>query len=368
MLTKADDYPVHQTAEPIAHAGTDRNFYDRYFFNGYSADGSVFFATALGVYPHLNIMDASFCVIHEGVQHNLRASKILYGDRMDTRVGPIGVDVIEPLHKLAVTVDDNEYGVRASLVFTSRTKPIEEPRFTYRLGPRTVMDYTRLTQNGTWEGWIEVDGNRIDVGAAACVGTRDRSWGIRNVGASDSQAVAPPPEPQFYWLWAPLNFDDRISLYHLNADGDGHAWNTKAVICATGDGDPEEMDRCSSTFELKPGTRHALATTLAFETRDGDHISVELTPKFNFYMSGLGYMHPSWGHGMLKGALSVSYDTIDLATADESDYLHLHVQAFVTAKMTLPNGEVKEGCGVLEQLMLGRYDPLGLTGLTDPAP
>ena len=48
MLTKADDYPVHQTAEPIAHAGTDRNFYDRYFFNGYSADGSVFFGTALG--------------------------------------------------------------------------------------------------------------------------------------------------------------------------------------------------------------------------------------------------------------------------------------------------------------------------------
>jgi len=31
MLSKADDYPVHQRAEPIATAGTDRNFYDRYF-------------------------------------------------------------------------------------------------------------------------------------------------------------------------------------------------------------------------------------------------------------------------------------------------------------------------------------------------
>ncbi|PZU14334.1 MAG: hypothetical protein DI591_12175, partial [Citromicrobium sp.] len=38
MLTKGDDYPVHQTAEPIAFAGTDRNFYDRYFFNGYAPD------------------------------------------------------------------------------------------------------------------------------------------------------------------------------------------------------------------------------------------------------------------------------------------------------------------------------------------
>ncbi|MCZ6711093.1 MAG: hypothetical protein O7B25_12080, partial [Gammaproteobacteria bacterium] len=26
MLTKADDYPIHQTPEPIAYSGTDRNF------------------------------------------------------------------------------------------------------------------------------------------------------------------------------------------------------------------------------------------------------------------------------------------------------------------------------------------------------
>ena len=37
MLTRFDDYPVHQTPEPVAHPSTgDRNFYDRYFFNGYA--------------------------------------------------------------------------------------------------------------------------------------------------------------------------------------------------------------------------------------------------------------------------------------------------------------------------------------------
>ena len=49
MLTKADDFPIHQTPEPIAYAGTDRNFYDRYFFNGYQPDGTEFFAIAFGV-------------------------------------------------------------------------------------------------------------------------------------------------------------------------------------------------------------------------------------------------------------------------------------------------------------------------------
>ena len=54
MLTKADDYPIHQLPTPVSEVGTERNFYDRYFFNGYSSDGEVFFATALCLYPNLN--------------------------------------------------------------------------------------------------------------------------------------------------------------------------------------------------------------------------------------------------------------------------------------------------------------------------
>jgi len=76
-LTRGDDFPIHQTAEPVAYAGTDRNFYDRYFFNGYEAsgDGDAFFAAAFGVYPHLNIADAAFCWMKDGKQVNLHASR-----------------------------------------------------------------------------------------------------------------------------------------------------------------------------------------------------------------------------------------------------------------------------------------------------
>ena len=32
MLSKFDDYPIHQSAEPVAHPTTsDRNVYDRYW-------------------------------------------------------------------------------------------------------------------------------------------------------------------------------------------------------------------------------------------------------------------------------------------------------------------------------------------------
>lgn len=36
MLNSLDDFPVHQTPEPLAHPATsDRNFYDRTWFNAF---------------------------------------------------------------------------------------------------------------------------------------------------------------------------------------------------------------------------------------------------------------------------------------------------------------------------------------------
>ncbi|HJW41140.1 MAG TPA: hypothetical protein VJ476_07920 [Rhizomicrobium sp.] len=368
MLTKADDFPVHQLPEPIATSGTDRNFYDRYFFNGYSPDGDIFFAAALGVYPHLNIMDASLSVIHEGVQHNLRTSKILHMERMNTTVGPLSVQVIEPLQTLRVVADKNEHGIRCDITFHARALPVEEPRFTYRQGPSTFMDYTRLTQNGSYEGWIEIAGKRVELSRDRITGTRDRSWGVRPVGAQNPQPVAPPRLPQFYWLWSPLNFPDKFMLYHLNADADGKAWNSASVIGATGEAKPDHMAACWSTIDYKPGTRHAKHAVI--ETRDakGGEWRAEMSPKFNFYMSGIGYGHPEWGHGRFQGAdLKVGYDSFKTADVNENDFQFQHIQSFVTAKLTGPNVNTS-GTGVLEQLVIGAYEPHRLTGIFDPAP
>jgi hypothetical protein len=362
MLTKADDYPVHQRAEPIATAGTDRNFYDRYFFNGYTPDGRTFFAAALGVYPHLNVIDASFSTIVDGVQHNLHASRLLNMERMDTRVGPIAVEVVEPLKTLRLKVAPNPHGILADIVFHARALPVEEPRFTYRLGPRTVMDYTRLTQNGAYEGFIEVKGKRATLDRAHVLGTRDRSWGVRPIGMSDPQGVAPPRLPQFYWLWSPLNFEDRFMLYHRNADGEGGAWNTAAVVGALGDAKPVHVRDCISTIAYRQGTRHAQSAVI-----EAGAWRAELTPKFQFYMSGIGYMHPEWGHGMYRGDDALGYDAYDLATLNENEPRFQHVQAFVSAKLEGPDGE-RHGAGVLEQLVVGPYAPHGLTGIFDPAP
>lgn len=60
MLNFLDDYPIHQTPEPVAHPATaDRNVYDRFFFDGFSDDGEWFFGIAMGLYPHRDILDCA---------------------------------------------------------------------------------------------------------------------------------------------------------------------------------------------------------------------------------------------------------------------------------------------------------------------
>ena len=67
MLTKFDDYPIHQTAEPLSIvATTDRHAYDRYWFNGYQDDGEFYFGIGAAVYPNLGIVDCGLSIVHDG--------------------------------------------------------------------------------------------------------------------------------------------------------------------------------------------------------------------------------------------------------------------------------------------------------------
>jgi len=361
MLTKGDDYPIHQRPIPVLYTDTDRNFYDRYWFNGYSIKNDQYFSMGLAEYPNVDIMDASFCVIKDGIQHNLRASRHMGMERLDTKVGPIAVEVLEPLKSLRVVIDENEHGISADLIFTYRAIALEEPRNTYYIGSRMFNDYTRLTQNGTWQGWINVKGDRIEVAPDSWFGTRDRSWGIRPVGARDTQPSVYNREPQFYWLWAPINFDDCVVLAHINTDAEGVAWNKNGIIVPLGDeGVPEEMEKVSIDIDFKPGTRHAKSATINMITKDEKDIRIEVEPRFQIYMSGIGYGHPEWGHGYNKGKLAVGYDTIDLSNVNETSFLYIHIQA--VSRFTMGD---KIGWGVMEQFILGRHLPSGFKDFAD---
>lgn len=365
MLSKADEYPIHQTPDPIAFSGTDRNFYDRYFFNGHSQDENVFFGVAMGIYPHLNIIDASFSVRIGEVQYNLRGSRHLNMERMDTHVGPIHVEVIEPLKSLRVTIDDNEHGICGELTFTGRHFPMEEKRSTKRVGPRTLQDVTRMTQMGRYTGWIRAGGQEIRFDDAnPALGVRDRSWGVRAVGERDPQAPVPTQEMQVWWYWVPVHFDDGAMLFFVNEDGDGKVWNQGLLNCPDG-GEIEHLPQSQMEVSFAPGTRWPTHASVAARDASGMAYKIEIAPGAKFFMSGLGYMHPQWNHGMNHGEFELAFD--ELRSADITDYKppFQHVQAFADVTVTPESGPAKHGVGSFEYIIIGRHAPSGLTSLFD---
>ena len=364
MLTKADDYPIHQTPDPIAFSGTDRNFYDRYFFNGYSTDGTVYFGAALGVYPHLNIMDAAFAVRFGDAQYNLHASRHLHMERMDTEVGPVRIEVVEPLKRLRVVVEDNEHGISADLTIDGRHAPIEEPRSTRRNGPRIVQDVTRMTQLGRWSGWIRAGGKEVQLDAATTLGTRDRSWGVRHIGMRDPQVPVTPQEFQVWWFWLPGHFEDRVMHFFVNEDGDGKAWNLGLAMVRDG-GVKEHLHGARLEIEFEAGSRFPVRGIVTARDDAGGPYRIEIEAGPRFFLSGLGYMNPDWSHGLNKGPLAVGYDEIPSNAAAKYGSRFEHPQAFATLTMTTPDGARLAGHGCLESIVLGRHGPSGLTSTFD---
>ena len=50
------EYPVHQVPLSMAHVGSsDRNAYDRSYFNADYRTGDIFLVTGMGVYPDLGL-------------------------------------------------------------------------------------------------------------------------------------------------------------------------------------------------------------------------------------------------------------------------------------------------------------------------
>ena len=89
---------------------------------------------------------------------------------------------------------------------------------------------------GDREGTISVDGDELRIEPTDVPGTRDRSWGMRNVGTA-LETNWPRRRPQAFWLWAPLHFADRFTHLALHEYPDGSRWlETSLVLDPVPDG------------------------------------------------------------------------------------------------------------------------------------
>ncbi len=373
MLNRLDDYPVHQTPEPLAVLATsDRNAYDRTWFNGYAPDGSYYFGIGMAVYPHRGILDCAFSTVRPGErQHCFYGSRRAPVERTEMAVGPFRIEVIEPMRRTRVILDDNETGIACDLTFSARTAAIEEARQTLWQGGRRIMDATRFDQFGRWSGTIRTPDGEFSVDDTVCRGTKDRSWGVRRVGEPETGG-APAMPGGIMFLWAPLVWDDHIT-HAIFFDGPrGEALVREGIVAplypaagdipGTEDGRDHRMATARHRVTYVPGTRLAAHAEIDLVDHDDGIRTIALDPILCFQMKGLGYGHPVWGQGMWKGELAIGSESFDPRQLDPLAPENLHVQQVVRA-----TDGTRTGVGVLEQVVFGPYAPAGFTSFLDGA-
>ena len=300
MLNALDDYPIHQTPLPLAYPATsDRNVYDRTWFNGYGKDGSWYFGFGIAIYPHRGILDAAFSTVTEGgLQHCFYGSRRAPAERTDMSVGPLRLEVIEPLRKARIILEDNDSGLACDLVFCTRTAGIQEARQTLFQGTRAVMDATRFDQFGTWEGILHTP--TATSASSNPPGHEGSLLGVRAVRARGRCAPVTPKGIAF--MWAPLFWEDHVS-HAIFFDGpEGEALvregltaplypNVEAVP-AQGEARETRMATARHRIRYHKGTR--LAEAVEIDLVPLEETSSPLTG-LKFQMKGLGYGHPEWG-------------------------------------------------------------------------
>jgi hypothetical protein len=369
-----DEFPIHQAPLSMAHMATsDRNAYDRCYFNAHGRTGDPFLITGLGIYPNLGIIDAYATVRVGDRQISVRASDAIDGhDRLRPSVGPFRVEVIEPLERLRFVCDGDDHGVGFDLTWTGSHPAVDEVPHEWRSGParKVALDAQRFAQLGAWEGELRVDGTTHAVDPDVWLGSRDRSWGIRPSGEGEPPARAgDEPIEGFWWLYVPLRFDDFTVVVIIQEDPDGYRVLNDAtrVWPASTGRRPEQLGWPRAEIHYRSGTRIPTGATIHLTEVDGTALVLEVESLgFVALNAGTGYGGDitGWTHGTWKGRDWVDGVDLDMTAPEVAGMTPFGLLDHVGRAHI---GD-QEGWGLFEHGTFGRHDPSGFTDYGSVAP
>ena len=358
-----DEFPLHQAPLPLAYANSsDRNFYDRWYFNAHDRTGDIMVITGMGYYPNLGTKDAFVLVARDGQQTAVHLSDLMDQDRMNPRVGNYRIEVPDPLRKVRVVLEETD-GLAVDLAWESTCEVVQEQPHVLRSGSRVTLDAQRFAQLGTWSGTIAIDGEEIVVDPAVWLGSRDRSWGIRPVGeAEPAGAPSDPPFEGMWWLYVPVQFPDFAVVIIVQESPDGfRSLNDCTRIWK--DGRIEQLGWPLVDIHYRSGTRTPTGATIRCTTPEGGPVVLEVESRLAVPLHvGGGYGgDPDWIHGMWKGEGFAERLTYDMSDEAVQGRLMFGCVDHVARALCREGGDELEGFGLFEHFCIGRHDPSGFT-------
>jgi hypothetical protein len=240
-----------------------------------------------------------------------------------------------------------------------------EPRHLDRQSGRILVDSTRFAQLGRWTGTIESAGRTWEATPDRWQGSRDRSWGIRPVGESEPSGVhGAVPYPGFFWIYAPMQFDDHAIIAICQERSNGTRVLEEALrVWSDPSRPPEHLGRIEHDLTHRPGSHLVERARLTMTEPDGSPLVIDVEPLLPCHLFlGTGYgVDPEWKHGAWQGPLVVQHRTWALDSDEARQWLWGIVDSVARFDFVSGSTAGTTGWSLFEYLNVGDHHRYGVT-------
>ncbi|WP_280358171.1 hypothetical protein [Nocardia otitidiscaviarum] len=370
MLTPQDELLCHQLPTTFDHVlQSDLRWTERIVLYGFDTGGTATVMTGMARYPNRNVTDAyAMVTLDGGKTHVVRMSREIAGryDGLGSwQVGPYRYEIGEPLRTVHASLDDNEHGVRLHLDFDAEFPAYEQEPAFFRSRGRVREDARRYYQNGRVSGWLEVEGERLELDPDTWWFGRDHSWGTRHGGGGGSLAegegMQPPETPDgVLYFMGIFEFADELVHFAHRETADGQRWHFEGTVVPRIDSTaaPIPIVAVEHDLRFRKDFRILREGTFRAHGADGRTREFAVTALKDFWPGLAGYdNYRGYASGLWRGPYYSDGFTVDLSDTDELRRVSMLSETFCRVEH---GGEV--GHGLVEMVCMGRHARYGFAG------
>jgi hypothetical protein len=315
VLLGMDEYPFHQFTETFAAtAGLDPSWNDGHYICAADVAGRVALTSNVRLYANNDVLDGFVCLRHADRQHNVRASRRLRPEMEQLGVGPLRLEIVDPLRTVRLILEDNAVGIRVDITCHTANVPYMGPIEVRRVDGRLLSERATYEITGECEGWVEVDGERVALSRDSASFFRNHSWGFQPGRGGPRPYGAPTPARRLPGLrqWVLFHLPDHGGFFF--EDPSGRAASGRGAIL-TGERVVPVVD-IAHDLEFHEGGRRVRRGSFRLTDVDGVVRDYEFEDLGWVYCQGGGYFggfDDGLGQGVYRGELHVEGEVWDVS-------------------------------------------------------
>jgi hypothetical protein len=314
VLIGLDEHPLHQITTSFAGvAGSDPQWNDGHYVCFCDLEGTVCLTSNVRLYQNNDVLDGFICLRHAGRQHNIRLSRRLRPDIDHYGVGPLRIELVEPMRTLRLVLDENEFGIACDVLCHSTVRPYEDPVEVTRLDGRLLSERATYELVGSCDGWVDVGGQRHQLTPERASFFRNHSWGNQaGRGGPRYGAPRPPRRVPGVRQWVLFRAGGHGGFYFF--DPSGRAASGKGAVLFADRSVP--VTGIEHELEFYDGGRRVQRGTFQLTDADGEQRSYSFTDLGWVYCQGGGYFggfDDGLGQGVYRGDYHVEGEVWDVS-------------------------------------------------------